>query len=77
MAPYGHVERLLCLLTLVRWCVLVGVLKAWPLKRHSRWAGSVVTLGLRPLVRTISLLIDRQDREALILIELLEPSQTI
>ncbi len=77
MTLHDHVERLLCLLTLTYvWCVLVGVLEECPLKRHGRRAWSVVTLGLRALVRSISRKADRDDEEVLTLIRLLELSQT-
>jgi len=77
MTLHDHVERLLCLLTLTYiWCVLAGILQECPLKRHGRRAWSVVTLGLRTLVRSISRVADHDDKEVLALIKLLELSQT-
>lgn len=50
-----HVKRLLCLLTLAYvWCVLVGSDQDTVIKKHGRRAWSVVTLGLRSLVRACS-----------------------
>jgi len=77
MTLHDHVERLLCLLTLTYvWCVLVGILQACPLKRHGRRAWSVVTLGLRTLVRSIRQEADRNAEGILTLIKLLELSGT-
>jgi len=56
--------------------VLAGILQECPLKRHGRRAWSVVTLGLRTLVRSISREADHDDKEVLALIKLLELSQT-
>lgn len=51
----SHVKRLLCLLTLAYvWCVLVGINQDAEIKNHGRRAWSVVTLGLRSLVRACS-----------------------
>ncbi|QFP78344.1 transposase [Deinococcus sp. AJ005] len=51
----GHVTRPLCLLTLAYvWSVLVGINQETALKKHGRRAWSVVTLGLRSLVRASS-----------------------
>jgi hypothetical protein len=78
MTLHDHVERLLCLLTLTYvWCVLVGLLQDCPLKRHGRRAWSVVTLGLRALVRSISREADHDDKAILPLIKLLELSETV
>ena len=69
------VKRLLCLLTLTYvWCVLVGMLQECPLKRHGRRAWSVVTLGLRTLVRSMSQEADHNAEGILTLIKLLELS---
>ncbi|MGY2897066.1 IS4 family transposase [Deinococcus sp. UYEF24] len=76
MTLHDHVERLLCLLTLTYvWCVLVGVTQECPLKRHGRRAWSVVTLGLRDLVRSISRAADHDAEGVLALIKLLELSE--
>lgn len=77
MTLHDHVERLLCLLTLTYvWCVLVGMLQECPMKRHGRRAWSVVTLGLRALVRSISQAADHHAEWILTLIKLLELSGT-
>ncbi|WP_407572814.1 IS4 family transposase [Deinococcus altitudinis] len=77
MTLHDHVERLLCLLTLTYvWCVLVGILQECPLKRHGRRAWSVVTLGLRALVRSNSQEADHDAEGMLTLIKLLELSET-
>ena len=77
MTLHDHVERLLCLLTLTYvWCVLVGILQEYPFKRHGRRAWSVVTLGLRALVRSISRESDHDTEGILTLIKLLELSET-
>lgn len=55
MTLRAHVARLLCLLTLAYvWSVLVGINQDTVIKRHGRRAWSVVTLGLRILVRASS-----------------------
>jgi len=77
MTLHDHVERLLCLLTLTYvWCVLVGMLQECLLKRHGRRAWSVVTLGLRTLVRSMSQEADHNAEGRLTLIKLLELSGT-
>ncbi|MGY2897286.1 hypothetical protein ACVWZX_005332, partial [Deinococcus sp. UYEF24] len=77
MTLHDHVERLLCLLTLTYvWCVLVGVTQECPLKWHGRRAWSVVTLGLRDLVRSISRAADHDAEGILALIKLLELPET-
>lgn len=77
MTLHDHVERLLCLLTLAYvWCVLVGVLQACAMKAHGRRAWSVITLGLRTLVRTFARSLERGEEGTLDLIGLLTPSQT-
>jgi len=77
MTLHDHIELLLCLLTLTYvWCVLVGILKECPLKRHGRRAWSGVTLGLRALVLSLSRKADHDDGAMLTLIRLLELSQT-
>jgi len=77
MTLHDHVERLLCLLTLTYvWCVLVGMLQECPFKLHGRRAWSVVTLGLRTLVRLISQEADHHAEGILTLIKLLELSGT-
>ncbi|MFK7602097.1 transposase, partial [Deinococcus sp. SM5_A1] len=71
----GHVTRLLCLLTLASvWSVLVGTLQDMTLKKHG-W--SVVTLGLRSLVRASSHQVGASGVELLDLIQLWMPHQTI
>lgn len=78
MTLHDHVERLLCLLTLTYvWCVLVGILETCPKKRHGRMAWSIVSLGLRALVRAISRKVDREDAPLLSLIDRLSPSHTL
>ncbi len=55
MTLRSHVARLLCLLTLAYlWSVLVGIDQDKVLKKHGRSAWSVMTLGLRTLVRACS-----------------------
>lgn len=77
MTLHDHVERLLCLLTLAYvWCVLVGVVQACAVKAHGRRAWSIVTMGLRTLVRTFSRSLEHGETETLELIGLLTPSQT-
>jgi hypothetical protein len=77
MTLHDHVERLLCLLTIAYvWCVLVGLLQEVALKSHGRRAWSVVTLGLRTLVRSLGRPEDQTAVGGLFLIELLMPSQT-
>lgn len=77
MTLHDHVERLLCLLTLAYvWCVMVGVLQGCAVKAHGRRAWSVVTLGLRALVRTFARSFEQGEAGALDLIGLLNPSQT-
>ncbi|MFB9993879.1 transposase [Deinococcus oregonensis] len=64
MTLHDHVERLLCLLTLAYvWCVLVGLLQTLTVKVHGRRAWSVVTLGLRTLVRTFARIHERGRRK--------------
>ena len=78
MTLHDHVERLLCLLTLPYvWCVLVDILQECPFKRHGRRAWSVVTLGLRALVRSISREADHDAERILTLIKLLELSGSV
>ena len=78
MTLHDHVERLLCLLTLAYvWCVLVGIVQACAVKAHGRRAWSVVTLGLRTLVRAFNRTIERGATEVLDLVGLLSPSQTV
>ncbi len=78
MTLHENVERLLCLLTLAYvWCVLVGLLQTCTVKVHGRRAWSVVTLGLRTLVRTFARIHERGEVEALQLIGLLKSSQTL
>ena len=74
MTLHDHVERLRTLTHV--WCVLVVVLEGCSLKRHGGRAWSVITLGRRPLVRSIGRKADQMDEEMLALIELLELSQT-
>ncbi|UBV45387.1 hypothetical protein LAJ19_19835 (plasmid) [Deinococcus taeanensis] len=77
MTLHDHVERLLCLLTLTDvWCVLVGIPEICPNKQHGRRAWSVVTLGLRALVRAISRKVDHEEVPLLRLIDLFMPSKT-
>ncbi|WP_233218925.1 IS4 family transposase [Deinococcus arcticus] len=77
MTLHDHVERLLCLLTLTYvWCVLVGIPEICPNKQHGRRAWSVVTLGLRALVRAISRKVDHEEVPLLRLIDLFMPSKT-
>ncbi|CAM4395567.1 IS4 family transposase [Deinococcus marmoris] len=74
----GHVTRLLCLLTLAYvWSVLVGISQHITLKKHGRRAWSVVTLGLRSLVRASSRQVGASGDELLDLIQLWMPHQTI
>ncbi|WP_281166586.1 transposase [Deinococcus aquatilis] len=78
MTLHDHVERLLCLLTLAYvWCVLVGIFQACATKAHGRRAWSIVTLGLRTLVRTFARSLEHGKAEVLDLIGLLTPSQTL
>ncbi|CAM3539967.1 hypothetical protein DESA109040_15755 [Deinococcus saxicola] len=73
----GHVTRLLCLLTLAYvWSVLVGIDQETVLKTHGRRAWSVVTLGLRSLVRASSRQVGASVDELLHLIRLWMPHQT-
>ncbi|MFK7602160.1 transposase [Deinococcus sp. SM5_A1] len=73
----GHVTRLLCLLTLAYvWSVLVGIDQDPALKKHGRRAWSVVTLGLRSLVRATSCQVGTSVDELLHLIRLWTPPQT-
>lgn len=52
MTLHDHLERLLCVLILAYvWCILVGLQQEIRIKSHGRRAWSVVTLGLRELVR--------------------------
>ncbi len=77
MTLHDHVERLLCLLTIAYvWCVLVGLLQEANFKSHGRRAWSVVTLGLRTLVRSLGRPEDQTAVGGLFLIELLMSSQT-
>ena len=77
MTLYDHVACLLCLLILTYvWYVLVGILQECPSKRHGRRAWSVITLGLPALVRSISREDDHDTEGVLILIKLLELSET-
>lgn len=72
-----HVTRLLCLLTLAYvWSVLVGIDQDTALKTHGRRAWSVVTLGLRALVRASSRQIGTSMDELLHLIQFRTPDQT-
>ncbi|CAM3176647.1 Mobile element protein [Deinococcus saxicola] len=74
----GHVTRLLCLLTLAYvWSVLVGTLQETALKTHGRRAWSVVTLGLRSLVRAFSRQVGASVDELLHLIRLWMPHHTM
>ena len=57
--------------------MLVGVLQTCAVKMHGRRAWSVVTLGLRTLVRTFAHVYERGEAEALQLIGLLKSSQTL
>ena len=69
--------RLLCLLTLAYvWSVLVGIDQDMTLKKHGRRAWSVVTLGLRALVRASSRQVGASMDELLHLIGLWTPHQT-
>ncbi|CAM4044846.1 hypothetical protein DEFR109230_19400 [Deinococcus frigens] len=73
----NHVTRLLCLLTLAYvWTVLVGIDQETALKKHGRRAWSVVTLGLRSLVRAYSRQAGASVDELLHLIRLWTPRQT-
>jgi hypothetical protein len=73
----SHVTRLLCLLTLAYvWSVLVGVNRETAVKKHGRRAWSVVTLGLRTLVRAYSRQIGDLTDELYNLIRLWTPCQT-
>ena len=77
MTLHDHVERLLCLLTIAYvWCVLVGVLQDAKRKAHSRRAWSVISLGLRALIRALSQSSDQTAASGLRLIALLMPSPT-
>jgi len=72
-----HVTRLLCLLTLAYvWSVLVGIDQDTALKKHGRRGWSVVTLGLRALVRASSRQIGTLMDELLHLIQFWTPDQT-
>ena len=74
---HDHVVRFLNLLTLTRvWCVLAGLLGERPPQRHGRRAWSVVALGVRALVRSISRKADRDHEEVLTPIRRLELSRT-
>uniref|UniRef100_UPI0004951B7A transposase n=1 Tax=Deinococcus frigens TaxID=249403 RepID=UPI0004951B7A len=73
----NHVTRLLCLLTLAYvWTVLVGIDQETALKKHGRRAWSVVTLGLRSLVRAYSHQVGASVDELPHLIRLWTPRQT-
>ncbi|CAM3197079.1 Mobile element protein [Deinococcus saxicola] len=77
MTLLGHVKRLLCLLTLAYvWCVLVGIDQDTVIKKHGRRAWSVVTLGLRSLVRACSRQSEIAADALLHLIQLWTPRQT-
>ena len=77
MTLHDHLERLLCLLTLTYlWCVLVGLEEECRMKAHGRRDWSVVTLGLRKLVRVISQPETRRRAQLETLIALLTLSQT-
>jgi hypothetical protein len=77
MTLHDHVGHLLCLLTLTYvWCVLAGTLEECPPKRHGRRAWSVVTLGLRALVRAFSRESGHDDAAVLALIKLMGLFQT-
>lgn len=72
-----HVTRLLCLLILAYlWTVLVGIDQDITLKKHGRRAWSVVTLGLRELVRAYSRSTGMTADEFLNMIQLWMPRQT-
>lgn len=76
MTLHVIVERLLCLLTIAYvWCVLVGLLQKANFKSHGRRAWSVVTLGLRTLVRSLGRPENQTAVGVLFFIELLMPSQ--
>ncbi|CAM3637924.1 Mobile element protein [Deinococcus saxicola] len=74
----AHVTRLLCLLILgYVWSVLVGIDQDAKLKKHGRRAWSVVTLGLRSLVRACACHIENSADDLLNLIQLWMPLQRI
>ncbi|RJF68966.1 IS4 family transposase [Deinococcus cavernae] len=77
MTLHDHVERLLCLLTIAYvWCVLVGVMQDTKRKAHGRRAWSVISLGLRALIRAFSQPGDQTACSGLRLVALLMPSHT-
>ncbi|OLV17855.1 Mobile element protein [Deinococcus marmoris] len=72
----AHVTRLLCLLILgYVWSVLVGIDQEAALKKHGRRAWSVISLGLRSLVRACSRQIGDSAEDLLNLIQLWMPPQ--
>lgn len=76
MTLHDHLERLLGVLVLAYvWCLLVGLQEECRLKKHGRRAWSVVTLGLRRLVRVISQPENKRSEQLPSLIALLFPSQ--
>ena len=77
MTLHDHLERLLCVLTLAYvWCILVGLQQSVRLKSHGRRAWSVITLGLRELVRAWSQPEKQRATRLLALIDLFLPSQS-
>lgn len=77
MTLHDHLERLLCVLTLAYvWCILVGLQQSVRLKTHGRRAWSVITLGLRELVRAWSQPEKQREVQILAFIDLFSPSQT-
>lgn len=77
MTLQDHLERLFCLLTLAYvWCLLVGLQEECRIKKHGRRACSIITLGLRKLVRLLSRRNSQRAAQLRRLIGLLMPSQT-
>lgn len=77
MTLHDHLERLLCLLVLgYVWSLLVGLQEECHLKKHGRRAWSVVTLGLRRLVRILNQSDNQRAQQLPPLLDLLLPSQT-